>query len=151
MKVNNCSELIFSNHLTKALIDYEERNKIYRWNMVVDLKKFGFEDIEFKQKNIPFIISPYADVDFQHLRLKEIENYFIVESKNNFLGTPKVFSIIVDNYQGTITVRSLLVNKVEWYLDNEKIKTKYNVVGPFTTILKVENFAINAPAIVLPI
>ena len=31
------------------------------------------------------------------------------------------------------------VNKIDWVLDNIKIKTKYNVVGRLKTMLKVEN------------
>lgn len=139
MKVNNCTELKFSSHLTKAVMDYEEQNKIYRWNMIVDLKKFGFEDIEFKQKSIPFIINPYENVDFEHLRLKEIEKYFLVERENDLLVAPKVLSVVVDNYQGTIVVKSLFTNKIEWYLDNEKIKTKYNKIGMFETKISVQD------------
>ena len=45
----------------------------------------------------------------------------------------------VDNYQGIIEVLCDDINKIEWYLDKQKIKTKYNVVGKFKTALKVEN------------
>ena len=33
-------------------------------------------------------------------------------------------------------VESLFTDKIEWYLDNVKIKTKYNVIGPFLRHLK---------------
>ena len=56
-----------------------------------------------------------------------------------YFPAPKILSIEIDNYQGTIEVICDDVNKIEWYLDKQKIKTKYNVVGKFKTILKVEN------------
>ena len=139
IKVNNCTELEFCSHLTKAVMNYEEQNKVYRWKMIVNLKKFGFKDIEFKQKSIPFIINPYQDLDFEHLRLKEIEKHFEVEAKEYFIGAPKVLSVVVDNYQGTIIVKSLFTNRIEWYLDNEKIKTKYNKIGMFETKTSVQD------------
>ncbi|MCL2255573.1 MAG: hypothetical protein FWC11_01795, partial [Firmicutes bacterium] len=55
------------------------------------------------------------------------------------IGPPKIRSIEVDNYQGIITVVSEDVNKIEWILDGKVFKRKYNVVGKFTTTLKVEN------------
>ena len=33
----------------------------------------------------------------------------------------------------------LFADKIEWYLDEKKIKTKYNNAGLFTTELKVKN------------
>ena len=56
-----------------------------------------------------------------------------------WINPPKVLSIEVDNYQGTIQVVAEDVNKIDWVLDNIKIKTKYNVIGRFKTMLKVEN------------
>ena len=47
--------------------------------------------------------------------------------------------IEADNYQGTITVSSLYANKIIWFLDGVKFKTKHNVIGEFITTLKVEN------------
>ena len=48
MKVNNCSQLEFVSHLTKAQIDFAEMNKVYRWKMIANLEKFGGKDIEIK-------------------------------------------------------------------------------------------------------
>ena len=53
--------------------------------------------------------------------------------------TPKVTEITVDNYQGIITIKSLFTNKIEWFLDETKIKTKYNLAGLFTTEFSVKN------------
>lgn len=48
-------------------------------------------------------------------------------------------SIEVDNYQGIIAISSIYANKIEWFLDGVKIKTKYNIIGEFNTNLKVED------------
>lgn len=56
-----------------------------------------------------------------------------------YFPEPKILSMSIDNYQGIIEILSNDINKIEWYLDKEKIKTKYNVVGKFKTTLKVEN------------
>ena len=69
-----------------------------------------------------------------------MKNLFEMKRTNNSLiGVPKVNYIEVDNYQGTIAVSSLFTNKIIWFLDGVKIKTKYNVIGKFITTLKVEN------------
>ena len=60
-------------------------------------------------------------------------------SKELYYLEPIVLYIYVDNYQGILTIVCENVNKIEWYLDDKKIKTKYNVVGIFTTELKVKN------------
>lgn len=31
------------------------------------------------------------------------------------------------------------MQKIEWFLDEKKVKTKYNTAGPFTTSLKVKD------------
>ncbi len=54
------------------------------------------------------------------------------------IGTPKIVSIEVNNYQGEIEIKSLLTDKIEWYLDGEKVKTIYHTAGLFTTKLKVK-------------
>lgn len=50
-----------------------------------------------------------------------------------------MISISVDNYQGEIQIICNDINRIEWYLDDIKIKTKYNVVGKFKTSFKVIN------------
>ena len=140
MSVNHCSELDYAFHLTKAKMDYEERNKIYRWKIVADLSKFGLENASIKERNIPFIKNPYKDIVWDFISYKEMKTLFeIKRTKDALLGAPKVNYIEVDNYQGTITVSSLFVNKITWFLDGVKIKTKYNANGEFNTTLKVEN------------
>ena len=65
----------------------------------------------------------------------------IKRTTSNLIGAPKVNYIEIDNYQGTITISSLYTNRIVWFLDDTKIKTKYNVIGEFVTTLKVENLA----------
>lgn len=141
MKVNNASELDFISHLTEAEMTFEERNKVYRWNIVADLSKFGGKDIEFKKSYIPMIENPYKNIDFNAISFAETKNLFNISKKenSNLIGTPKIIEISVDNYQGTITTQSLFANKIEWFLDGTKIKTKYNLAGLFATEFSVKN------------
>ncbi len=139
MNVNNCDELQFASRITKAQLDFEQRNRIYRWKVVANLDKFGLKNIEIKQRNIPFINNPYENVDWERISYSDAKRVFKINRNDNILGAPKVVSILVDNYQGIIAIESLFTDKIEWYLDNVKIKTKYNVIGPFFTTLKVEN------------
>ena len=140
MNVNKCSELDYASHLTQSQMDFEERNKIYRWKIVANLSKFGLENGTIKEKNIPFIENPYQDIDWNLLSYQKLKNLFKIKRTNHSLiGVPKVNYIEVDNYQGTIAVSSLFTNKIIWFLDGVKIKTKYNVIGKFVTTLKVEN------------
>ena len=140
MNVNKCSELDYASHLTQAQMDFEERSKIYRWKIVADLSKFGLENATIEELNIPFIENPYQDIDWNLLSYQKMKNLFKMKRTNNSLiGVPKVNYIEVDNYQGTISVSSLFTNKIIWFLDGVKIKTKYNVIGKFVTTLKVEN------------
>ncbi len=142
MKVNNCSELEFATHLTKAQMDFEDRNKIYRWKIKADLSKFGLENATIKEKNIPFIQNPYENINWDLVTYEDKKKLFEFMKSSlpkYWINPPKVLSIEVDNYQGTIQVLSNDINKIEWYLDNKKIKTKYNVIGKFEAIFKVEN------------
>jgi len=52
---------------------------------------------------------------------------------------PKINSIVVDNYQGLIQITCDYINRLEWYLDDVKIKTKYNVIGKFANKLNVDD------------
>lgn len=141
LNVNKCSELDYASHLTQAQMDFEERNKIYRWKIVADLSKFGLENATIKEKNIPFVRSVYENIDWNNYDFIKHNKKMIshVEKNSLYFPEPKILSIEIDNYQGTIEVLSNDTNKIEWYLDKQKIKTKYNVVGKFKTILKVEN------------
>ena len=141
MKVNNASELDFIAHLTEAEMKFEERNKVYRWNIVADLNKFGGQDIEFKQSYIPMIKSPYESIDFNTVNYADTKNLFTISQNENtnLISTPKVTEINVDNYQGIITIKSLFTNKIEWFLDETKIKTKYNLARLFTTEFSIKN------------
>ena len=139
MKVNNCTEIQFATHLNKALLEYEERNKIYRWKIVVDLEKFGGKGIEFKQNNIPLIKSLYENVEWNCLSFEDTKSLFEIKRNENLLGAPKIVTIDVDNYQGIIQIKSLFTNKIQWFLDGTKIKTTYHTAGLFKTEFKVRN------------
>ena len=141
MKVNNASELDFIAHLTEAVMKFDEQNKVYRWKIVADLNKFGGQDIEFKQSYIPMIKIPYENIDFNTINFADTKNLFTISKSQdyNLIGTPKVIDINVDNYQGTISIKSLFSNKIEWFLDGTKIKTKYNLAGLFATEFSVKN------------
>ena len=139
MKTNNCSETDFASHLMRALYGYEEKNKIFRWKMIANLEKFGGKDIEIKQRNIPLIKSPYTGVEWEHLSFQDTKGLFKIKTNYNFIGAPKIISIEVDNYQGIICVKSLFADRIEWFLDEIKIGTKYHTAGLFTTKLKVND------------
>ena len=139
MKVNNASEMEFASHLNKSLLEYNERNSIYRWKIVADIEKFGGSGIEIKQNNIPLIKNPYESVEWDKLSFDDTKSLFEIKRNENLFGAPKIVSIDVDNYQGIIQIKALFADRIEWYLDKKKIKTKYNTAGLFTTELKVKN------------
>lgn len=142
MKVNNASELDFIAHITEAEMKFEEQNKVYRWNIVADLNRFGLKNSTIKERNIPFIKNPYQDTDWRTITFedkKKLFQYYQSSPPKYWINPPKVISIDVDNYQGIIEILCDDVNKIQWYLDKQKIKTKYNVIGKFKTTLKVEN------------
>ncbi len=138
IKVNKCSEMQFASHLNKAIIDYKERNKVFRWKMVADLKCFGGNGIEIKQNTIPLIKNPYQDVDWFSLSYEDMKKLFEIKRNDYLIGAPKIVSIEVDNYQGTIQVKTLFTDRIEWILDDKIIDKKYNVIGPFATKLKIK-------------
>lgn len=139
MKTNNCSEMEFASHLNKSLLDYNERNSVLRWKIVANLDKFGGRGIEIKQNKIPLIKNPYEHVDWDKLSFDDTKNLFEIKRNKTLIGSPKIVSIDVDNYQGSIQIKALFADRIEWYLDDKKIKTKYNTAGLFTTALKIKN------------
>lgn len=142
IKVNNCNELEFATHLVQAEIDFKNRNKIYRWKINANLSKFGLKNATIKEKSIPYIKNPYENVDWKQISFEEkkkLFNYRLSSPPQYWINPPKVISIEVDNYQGIIEILCDDINRIEWYLDKQKIKTNYNVVGKFKTMLKVEN------------
>ena len=127
MKVNNCSELEFVSHLTKAQIDFEEMNKVYRWKMIANLEKFGGKDIEIKENYIPIINSAYTASELELL-------------KNECSFAPRILDIDINNYQGTITITCDKTNKIEWYDDKMNlIELKFNFSERFITKFSVKN------------
>ncbi|MGN1258798.1 MAG: HNH endonuclease [Christensenellales bacterium] len=142
INVNKCSELDYASHLIKAQMDFEERNKIYRWKIKADLTNFGLENATIKEKNIPYIQNPYESVVWNFTSFEDKKKLFQCYQSSPpkyWINPPSVISIDVDNYQGIIEILCDDINKIEWYLDKQKIKTKYNVIGKFKTTLKVEN------------
>lgn len=85
--------------------------------------------------------NPYQDIDWDNFHLIKSNNnkLFNVIKFNNYWDSPKILRIDIDNYQGIIEILCNDTNKIEWYLDKQKIKTKYNVIGEFRTMFKVEN------------
>lgn len=139
-QVNKCDEKDFANHLFNAYLEYEERNKVYRWKMIADLEKFGGKGIEVKDKYIPKIINPYDGTEIIKLHYSELKEIFtILKHSETFLGAPRILNINVDNYQGKIRIQSFDTDRIEWYLDGLKIKTKYNTDWKFDTELSVED------------
>lgn len=127
MEVNNCNELEFAKHLAKAQMDFEERNKIYRWKMIADLEKFGGRNIEIKEIYIPLIKSEYKQDELNLL-------------KNECNFTPRILDININNYQGTISVTCDKTNKIEWFDDKlNLLDTKYNFGKKFYTSISVKD------------
>ncbi len=109
------------------------------WKIIADLEKFVGCGIEVKQNNIPLIKNPYESVEWDKLSFDDMKNLFEIKRNENLIGSPKIVSIDVDNYQGIIQIKALFADRIEWYLDEKKIKTNYNTAGLFTTELKVKN------------
>ena len=142
MKVNNCSELDYASSLAQAQMKFEELNKIYRWKIVADLTRFGLKNSSINKRNIPLIRSVYEDVDWKTILFEDKKRLFYLRHSfppKFWFNPPKIISIKIDNYQGTIEILSNDVNRIEWFLDKQRIKTKYNLVGKFRTFLNVEN------------
>lgn len=139
--VNGCTELEYAAQLTQAELRFQELNKIYRWKIVANLKSFGLEGVTLNSRIIPFIKNPYKNVEWSDVFCikHNMSKLFYIDDNTLYYPSPKVREIIVDNYQGLITIKADNANKIEWYLDGAKIKTKYNVVGEFSTTFKVED------------
>ncbi len=138
MKVNKCSEMEFVGHLYKSLLDYNQRNKIFRWKIIANLNKFGGKGIEIKLRKIKKIVNPYKNIDWDKLCYDDYKKLFKIDKGDSLIGPPKIISVDIDNYQGLINIKSLFTSKIEWFLDGIKIKTKYNIVGKFSTSYSIE-------------
>lgn len=140
--VNKCTDLDYASHLTLAQMNFEEQNKIFRWKIIANLSKFGLINATIKEHNIPFIINPYQNIDWNFTSFEDNKKLFQCYQSSPpiyWINPPSVISIDVDNYQGIIEIICNDTNKIEWYLDKQKIKTKYNIIGKFKTTLKVED------------
>lgn len=127
MEINNASELEFASHFTKALMDFEEKNQVYRWKIVADLERFGGKDVQIKETYIPLIESEYTQDTLETL-------------KNEVDFTPRILDVSINNYEGTISITCDKTNKINWY-DNKQnlIATKFNFGEKFVTKYSVKN------------
>lgn len=128
MKVNNCNEMVFTANLAEALLNYEARNQILRWEIVADLSQFGGgEKINIAKCYIPIVSSPYSDEEINML-------------KNEISFLPRILHIDINNYEGAITIKCDRTNKIEWFDDKgNKLETKFNFSENFTTKFSVKN------------
>lgn len=92
-----------------------------------------------KERNIPFIVDPYASIDWRATHYEEQKQLFkIEENKNSWYKAPYILSIEVNNYQEIITIEALHYNQIKWFLNGELIKTQHNLVGNRITSFSVE-------------
>lgn len=131
MIVNGASELDFASHLSEALIVFDQRNKVYRWNMIVDLNKFGVEDYNYIQPYRARIVSQYDDNELEKLI-------------NNDDLTPNLLKLDVNNYIGQISIDCGNTNRIEWYNEKgELLDKKFNFTKVFHTKFNVKNLLFN--------
>ena len=127
LNVNKCDVYAFAEHYVRAESLYNERCKVNTWELCVpNIDKLGGQGIKVIQKERLEIVKPFEDITS-----KTICCY-----KNLCIPCPKILSVAVDNYDGVIVVVSNHVQKIEWFLNDKKIKRTYNNVGKFTTKLK---------------
>ncbi len=136
MKVNKCSELDFAKHLASSQFEYNENNRIYRWNIIADLDRFGGKGIKIKKIYLPYILSEYSADD-------------IIKLANCVSFNPRIINIDVDNYKGTITVYCDKTYKIIWYSDKNKILEKFNFSEMFKTEFSVKDIKYNSIYFVL--
>ncbi len=140
MKINNCNQLEFAKHYFLEQNRFDELSKIKRWKVVADLSKFGGEGIGLKQRILPYIINPYKNIEILLGNYNELfEVVRNIECKSEFILEPRVRDIEIDNYAGTISIKANFANKIDWFLDGKKIKTKYNSPWKFIFCICVEN------------
>ncbi|MCL2255516.1 MAG: hypothetical protein FWC11_01495 [Firmicutes bacterium] len=164
MRINKCDPMAFAKHYTNAQFLFDELNEVLRWKLSANLDRFGGKGIEIKQRNIPLVYDPYQCSDWDSTEIKRVptknllknelgeHSYTYILDENSasksamyyssqpkkLIRVPKIYSIVTDNYQGTITVVSSYANRIEWIADGKIIKTKYNYTGKFTTKFSVE-------------
>lgn len=94
---------------------------------------------EINERKIPFIVDPYASVDWRATHYDTQKRLFTIkENESSWFKAPYILSVEVDNYQGVITIEALYYNKIEWFLDGELIKTQHNMAGNRITSFSVE-------------
>ena len=133
--------MTFTKHYTEAQILFEERNQILRWKLKADLSGFGGKGIEVEPRIIPIIINPYDGIDWQiaGYRSKKIEKASDGNFPDLYTRPPKIRSIDVDNYQGTIAVTACFANRIDWIYEDKVVKTKFNCAGKLAVQFNVED------------
>jgi len=132
LRINKCDAMAFANHYAEAQILFDCRNEVLRWKVVADLAKFGGgEGIEIKRRHIPFIQNPYKKTGTEPLNR--------MDSVDGIHPFPMVWSLEINNYEGTVRVVSYCANKILWLVDDKVVKTHYNIGGIFASTFCVEN------------
>ena len=97
------------------------------------------QEITSPKESISFTINASAFNPSYLEAYNILKNMFEIKRNDNIIGSPKIVYIEVDNYQGIIQVKSLFADKIEWYLDEIKVKTKYHTAGLFITKLNIKD------------
>lgn len=126
LQVNNVTENVFNEHLTKALALYEKRNTVFHWRIIADLVNFGGGNIELKNIYYPFIVNPYSDDEIQTLC--------------GYTGqAPSLIDLQIDNYAGIIKVKCTRTNKIQWFVDDELSVNEFGFTKKFVSSFSVKN------------
>ena len=126
LQVNNVTEDVFNEHLTKALALYERQNTVYHWRIVADLSNFGGNNIELKHAYYPLIINPYTDDEIQDLC--------------RYTGlAPSLSDLQIDNYAGIIKVKCGRTNKIQWFVDDELSVSEFGFTKKFVSAFSVKD------------
>lgn len=126
LQVNNVTENVFNEHLTKALALYEKRNTVFHWRIIADLASFGGSNIELKNVYYPFIVNPYSDDEIQTLC--------------GYTGqAPSLIDLQIDNYVGIIKVKCTRTNKIQWFVDDELRVNEFGFTKKFVSSFSVKH------------
>ncbi|MDD4840059.1 MAG: hypothetical protein PHE93_05290 [Clostridia bacterium] len=143
-EINKCDLITFANHYAEQQLRFDDLNDVLRWKVIANLNDLGGSDIEIQQIILSIIESSYSDIDWSDPKSREFfKETAYDDTKSGFIPTPKIRCIDIDNYSGTITIVADYANKIEWFSNQDIIKTKYNICGKFITDFNVENLICN--------
>lgn len=126
MQINKCGELEFAAYCTQVKATFDKLNEVLRWKIIADLTSFGGEDMELKERTIPFITNPYQYTRFS-LYNEEVRQ--------------GICCVITDNYRGEIIVIPDTAYKIKWETENEILKTDYKYTYPFVSVFSAKNIS----------